>query len=166
MEGALQMNIDDFVDVSLGHVLEAGLAQDAGVADQNVNPTESLDSVIIDRPAAGAGCHTIATGHSRAAICRNLGDDLVRSAISDVIDHHPRTEPCQFHDIGAAEAASSAGNDANPTVEPYCPITLVHRQFAPLAIAAMPHRALNAIAGGRHYALDQPNPRSQYLASR
>src|SRR5262245_8565595 len=58
VEGALQMHADDGIELLLAEIEDHPVAQDAGVVDQNVEPTKLLDRGAHD----GLGCAEV--GHA------------------------------------------------------------------------------------------------------
>lgn len=70
------MHLHDQIPVIIFHVLEADIAQDAGIVDENVDPAKSLDGCLDDLLAI---LHRVIVGDGFAACGLDLIDDYIRS---------------------------------------------------------------------------------------
>lgn len=68
------MNLDDQVPVSVGHVLEANIPQDARIVEQDIYPAEFLDGSLDD---VFAILDTVIIRNCFAASSSNLLDDYI-----------------------------------------------------------------------------------------
>eukprot|EP00754_Rhynchopus_humris_P036759 Rhum_TRINITY_DN18852_c0_g1::Rhum_TRINITY_DN18852_c0_g1_i1::g.168597::m.168597 len=122
---ALQVHRHDEVPVVVGHLLEAAVAQDAGVVDHDVNAAEVLDRCRHDLLAE---LDAVVVGRRLAANGADLGDNLVGDAVAvagralhggtQVVDDDAGTAPGQLQGVRLAEALTGSGDDGNAAVKP------------------------------------------------
>ena len=126
-EVALEVDVDDRVPLVLGHVEAHLVAEDAGVVDEHVEPTEGLDRLVDERLGAGPVAAVVVVGDGLAAGVGDLVDDLLRRALC------PRPRPSaapprsltttaapsarEQQRLLATDAASRAGDDRDLAVE-------------------------------------------------
>ena len=125
-ERALQVGLDDRVPLLLAHVEEHPLAQDAGDADDTVDPPEAVDRGLHD---AGAALHRgdrVGHGDGVAAGGLDLLDHLVRDRAVGVLavhrhavvgDDDVRAQPGALDRDGAADAPPGAGDGDAQSIE-------------------------------------------------
>ncbi|MNQ89124.1 hypothetical protein D3C85_1044220 [compost metagenome] len=117
------MHVLDQVPLLLGHLVEGGIAQDAGVVDQDVDGAEGLQGGGDDLLALG---HRVVVGDSLAAQGADLGDHGIGrggraaqafGADAQVIDHDLGASGTQQQGMGAAQAVAGAGDNGDFAVE-------------------------------------------------
>ena len=88
---------DDGIDLFGGHVLEGGVAQNARVVDQNVDPTECVDGGLHDRGAAlrewrpsrrwRPRCRPVAVISSTTAWAADIDVPVPSTAPAEIVHH-------------------------------------------------------------------------------
>ena len=126
MEGGLEVHVQHRVEQLRGHVVERLVAQDAGVADDDVDAAERLQGGVDDGLAALDGGHGAGVGHRLPAQARDLLDRPLGRAgrgagavggPAEVVDDHLGAAGGQQQGVLAAQAAARAGHDRHPAVE-------------------------------------------------
>jgi len=126
MEGALEVHVEHGVEQLRGQVVEGLVAQDAGVADDDVDPAERLQGGVHDRLPALDGGDGAGVGHGDPTQVLDLlgrllgragrGAGAVRPP-AEVVDDHPGAPGGQQQGVLAAQAPAGAGHDRHPAVE-------------------------------------------------
>jgi|GEM_PF-3850608 len=113
----------DQVPIGILHLVEALVAQDAGVVHHHIDTTESFQRVLHDLLAVG---DRVVVGHCRTAgladlldhqIGRRAAGAFTLSAAAQIIDQHLGTMTGEQQRMGAAEAATGAGHYYNLVFE-------------------------------------------------
>lgn len=138
--GALDVNIDDEVPVGVLDVLEADVAKDAGVIEEDVDAPKGLDggvddamavfdAVVVGGSLATGGFDLIdddVRGLESRSVCRIgrtsrsahlVGVALALEGAAEVVDDDAGTARGEEEGVGLAEAAASAGDDDDLAVE-------------------------------------------------
>jgi len=113
----LKMHSHDRVPVLLLHFEERFIPQDAGIVDQDVNLTESLQCGFEDRLAAADGPHVGDGGDGLSAGCTDLPYDRVRRLCGVIIDYDRGTLAREQVRIGATESRTRTGNHGNLAIQ-------------------------------------------------
>ena len=112
-ERAAQVDLDDGVEVVVGHLPQHPVAQHAGVGDHHVEPAELLDRPV-DEPLGGLrGADRHDLGDGAAARGRDLVDDRGGGLVVHVVDDDGGAGVGQRRGVGAAEALPAAGDDGD-----------------------------------------------------
>ena len=126
-EVTLEVDIDDDVPFLFGHVEDHPVAQDAGVVDQDVEPSEGVERLLDHALASGHVGDRVVVGDSIAAGVLDRGHDLVggcrlavefaalRAAV--VVDHDLRALGGEQEGVSASDSASGAGHDRDAAFE-------------------------------------------------
>src|SRR6185312_3558246 len=121
---AEDVDLVDEVPVGLRHLLERDIAEDAGVVDEDVDPTPRVDRGLDDLIAV---LDRVVVRDRLAARRLDLGDDLVRrrgtlafagEAAAEVVDDDLRAAAGKQQRVRATEAATGAGHDRYFSIEP------------------------------------------------
>jgi hypothetical protein len=122
-EAAQHVHAVDEVPVLLAHLLEAGVAQDAGVVDDDVDALPRVERTLDDlRPVLDR----VVVGHGLAAGGLDLLDHRVgrgrrlaaaRVAAAQIVHDDLGAAGREQQGMGAAEAVAGAGDDGDPVVE-------------------------------------------------
>ncbi|MCY1243617.1 hypothetical protein D9M72_566410 [compost metagenome] len=97
--------------------MEALVAQDTGVVDHHIDPTEGIQGVLHDLVAIG---HRIVIGHRNATGSTDFGNHsiggrsvgaLALSRTTQVIDHDPGAMAGEQQGMGTPQAAAGARDD-------------------------------------------------------
>ncbi|CAB4924196.1 unannotated protein [freshwater metagenome] len=112
-ERAAQVGGDDRVELLVGHLPQRGVAQDAGVVDQHVQPAELGDGAVDQRLGGLAG----PDGHDLGDGAAPVGGDRVDGGLRDlgvhVVDHDGGAAAGQLLGVGEAEAPAGSGDDGD-----------------------------------------------------
>ena len=110
-EGAAEVDVDDGVEVLVGHFQQALVPQDAGIGDQDVQAAELRDGCLhqlfgnlgaSDRSDDGGGLPAVGLD----------GPDCFRSHLGvDVVDDDGGTLAGEFPGVGEAQAPTASGDD-------------------------------------------------------
>ena len=121
------MNLYHQIPIGLRRIGKGFVAQDARVADQDVDLAVMIQGGLGDIFATGHGGDIIAVGHGLAAGCDDLIDYFLRGGTravagsiagpAEVIDHNRCTFFGEELGIGLAQATTGAGNDGDLTVQ-------------------------------------------------
>ena len=120
------MHLHHQVPVGLRRIGEGLVAQDAGVADQDVYLAVSVQGGLEDVLAAFDGGDIVPIGHGLAAGFLDLVDHLLGGAAvgarpvagsAQVIDHHLGAFLGEQLGVGLAQAAAGPGHDGHFSVE-------------------------------------------------
>ncbi|VWX50171.1 hypothetical protein NOVOSPHI9U_260204 [Novosphingobium sp. 9U] len=144
-ERTLQVNLDDAVPLVLAHVHEHAIAQDTGVVDQDVEPTEGIDR-LLHHLLRIAPVGDIGRVHRRLAAHRlDRRDDFLRRRLvgtfaggagTEIIDDNLGALFGQLERMRASETSSGARNDCDATFQ-----QTHHPSFG--MVAPMPSLALD-----------------------
>lgn len=111
------MDVDDRVEVGLGHLAQGGVPCDARVVDHHIEGTEPLDA------AADGGLHRVGVGdvagdggHLGAGGVEGAGARLGRGAV-DVGDDDARAVLVEGRGDGEADPLGSSGDQGAPAVQ-------------------------------------------------
>ncbi len=116
-ERALQVHALDQIPVFRRHLLEAGVAQDAGVVDDDVDGAEGVKRGLHD---FGAVFHRVVVGHRLAAERLDLRHHLVRrraglaaavDVAAEIVHHHLGAAGAEQQRVLLAQAVAGAGDD-------------------------------------------------------
>src|SRR5262249_51316430 len=123
---AIQVLLEDGIEVLGRHVDELLVAQDAGVVDEDVAAAPGVDRGLDDLAGRVELGHAVVARHRLAAEVRDLlandgGRVGVRAATvrgaADVVDDHPGAFTCQRHRHAPADAPAGAGDDRDFALE-------------------------------------------------
>ena len=126
VEGALQVDGDDVVEVLLAHGDEHAVAQDPGVVHDDVEVAEGRDGLVDDglRPVERA--HAVGVGHRLAAGGRDLVDhglrrrDVGTRAVhraAQVVDHDLGPQRREQEGVLTADAPPAPGDDRHSVLQ-------------------------------------------------
>ncbi len=116
-EGALEVDVDHRVPVGLGDVEEVGGAEDAGVVDQDVDPSERRER------RRGRGLDLAAAGDvaaDRPGLGAELGGERLGRGGVDVPEREPGAARREQPRAGGADAVGGAGDDDDLAGEIEC----------------------------------------------
>ena len=125
-EVPLEVHADDGVELLLRHVEAHLVAQDPGVADEHVEPTERVDGLLHHGLGAGPARAVVVVRDALAAGGRDLVDDLLRGRLvgaltgagaAEVVDDDLRALAREQQRLGAPDAAARARHDRDLAVE-------------------------------------------------
>ena len=125
-EVALQVHVDDRIEVILCHVDEHPIPQDAGVVDEDVQVTEVLNGGVDEALATFPVGDVIGVGHSLAAHGPNLiGHHLGCATViartvhraTEVVDHELGAFLGEEQGVLTTNAAACSGDDCYPSVQ-------------------------------------------------
>ncbi|MCY1430324.1 hypothetical protein D9M71_462690 [compost metagenome] len=126
VDGTLEVNIDERVENLVVDVLEGGVAQVTGVVDDDIDPAEAVQCRLHDAFAAGAGAHGVVVRDGLATGRSDFLDYLVRHALgaaapikaaAQVVHDYGGAPGAELQRVGAAQAASGAGDYGNSVLE-------------------------------------------------
>ena len=135
-----QVDVDDGVEQLRRHVVERLVAQDAGVVDDDVDPSEGVDGRLDDGLATLGRGHAAGVGDRDAAevvdlLGGGLGRPLAAALAADrraqVVDDDLGAARRQQERVLAAEAPAGAGDDCDSVLES----EIRHRGRSYLAVA-------------------------------
>ena len=119
-KAAAKVHVDDGIEVFPGHPMENGIAQDAGVIDDDIELAEIIDRAVYDSLGGLEVGHALEVGH-RLAACRSYFLDNVfgrRSRLPgavemspEVVDDHLGALFSHQEHFFAADSASGPGDD-------------------------------------------------------
>jgi hypothetical protein len=146
----LQVDADHGVEVGFGHVEEDRVAQEAGVADDDVDVAELLHGQVEERlrvvPVGGvAEVRDRLAAHRLDLVARSTRRGLVAALAvglgADVVDHDARAEPRQLERVTAPEPRGSARDDRHFPVEHHESLSMI----VPVPTAAPQHIVMSAV---------------------
>jgi hypothetical protein len=140
-EMAAQVDLDHGVPLVDAHLRDGAVAQDAGVVDQRVEPSERVDRRC-DQPARGVVLGAVARVQHRFSTCRS---DLLDHCLADLgielVDHHASAFASQFESLPAPDAATRAGDDCDLAVHETHAGDTTQRQHQDRAAGSCPKTA-------------------------
>src|SRR5690606_2053573 len=118
----VEVNAIDLLPIVIGHLVETGVAKDAGVVDDDVDAAELVERglnnafAVLDRVVAGDGL--AAGGHNLVddAVGGRLARPLAVHAAAEVIDDDAGSPRSKEQRVGSAQPAARAGDDGDPSV--------------------------------------------------
>ncbi|MND54728.1 hypothetical protein D3C80_457920 [compost metagenome] len=111
------MNLIDLLPVTVLHLVEGLVAQDAGVVDHYIDPAEAVQGLFDNALTVG---DRVMVGHCRTTLFADLrhypvggrgAGAFAMGRTTQIVDHHPGTMPGKQQGMGAAQAAASAGDN-------------------------------------------------------
>jgi len=112
-EGAAQVGGDDGVELLIGHLPHRGVAQDARVVDQDVEPAVLGDGAVDEGLGGLAAADGDDLGDGGAARGGDCVDGGGRDVGVDVVDHDRGAAAGQLAGVGEAEAPARSGDDGD-----------------------------------------------------
>ncbi len=120
---ALHVDAVDEVPVLLGHLVEADVAQDAGVVHHHVHAAEGVERGLYDlraffhRVVAGDRCAAGFADLLHHPVGRARALSLTVGAAAEIVDHHLRAARTERERVGPTEPAARSGDDHDLVVE-------------------------------------------------
>ena len=122
---AVQVHLDDRVEVLGRHVEDRAVPNDAGVVHEDVEPTElrhglldHLAGLVVVRHVGVVGRrHATAVLDDLHGLIRRSGRALTRHRSAEVVDQHVRPVLGQLHRVAAADAVPRPRDDGHLAVE-------------------------------------------------
>ena len=126
-ERTLEVNVHQWAQPFLGHIVEVRVADGACVVDENVDAAPGVECGVDDRLAAVGRCDAVRVGDGVAA----LVPDLLRRVVgritagavpghraAEIVDDDARATFGEKERVLPAEAPARTGDDRDPVVEP------------------------------------------------
>jgi hypothetical protein len=114
--GAKELEREAVGEIFVGQIEELAALGGAGVVDQDVDLSESLDSEVGDPPAGVGQAQIQCNGVRGSPGATNLGCGGIEQRLVTGAQNHARPCGCQAHRDAASDAPAGAGHDRNLTL--------------------------------------------------